>query len=123
MIVGAQNRMNEDLIFQFTLTEPDIILLRIELANQLEKTVGDAECLSVDPMIFVAAVEPKVVQHWYNANRYWDGETKRLPMRVFFCAGGQATCRTVWVMMSPSRAPTAGPIDLDDSSWLLDGPC
>jgi len=123
MIVAAQNKMSDRLILRFTLSDPAVTLFRIELANQLDKTVGIAECLNLHPKSFVAAVEPKVAQHWYNANRYWNGETKQLPMRVFMGDGGHAACHTIWVMMSPVTPPDSGPTDVDDFTWLVDGPC
>ena len=122
MIFDAQNKMSEYLILRFTLADPAITLFRIELANQLDKATGTFECVRIDPRIFVASADPKVVQRWYNANRYWNGETKQLPIRVFLKSGGQATCQTIWVMMSPS-APHSGPVDVDNFTWLLDGPC
>jgi len=123
MIVAAQNKMSDKLILRFTLSDPAVTLFRIELANQLDKTVGIAECLNLHPKSFVAAVEPKVAQHWYNANRYWNGETKQLPIRVFMGDGGHAACHTIWVMMSPGTPPDSGPTDVEDFTWLLDGPC
>jgi len=123
MTVDAQNKMNEQLILRFKIADPDIILFRIELATQLDKAAGIIDCVNVDPQVFVAAAEPKVVQRWYNANRYWNGETKQLPIRVFLCAGGQAVCRTIWVMMSPGSPQGSGPADVDDFTWILDGPC
>jgi hypothetical protein len=123
LIVEAQNKMTEDLILRFTFTNPAITLFRIELANQLDKTAGTVECVKANPQIFVAAAEPKVVQRWYNANQYWNGETKQLPIRVFMGDGGHAACRTIWVMMSPGAPPGSGPTDVENSTWLLDGPC
>jgi len=123
IIVAAQNKMSDKLILRFTLSDPAVTLFRIELANQLDKTVGIAECLNLHPKSFVAAVEPKVAQHWYNANRYWNGETKQLPMRVFMGDGGHAACHTIWVMMSPGTPLDSGPTDVDNFTWLVDGPC
>ena len=122
MIVDAQNKMSEDLILRFKLTDPAITLFRIELANQLDKAVGAIECVKIDLQIFIAPAGPTVVQRWYNANPYWRGETKQLPIRVFMGDGGHALCRTIWVMVSPVP-PHSGPIDIDNFTWLLDGPC
>ena len=123
MTVHAQNKMNEHLILVFKVSDPAITLFRVQLDNQLDQTVGPIQCLKIDPQIFVAAAEPKVVQLWYNANPYWNGETKRLPIRVFMGDGGHAACRTIWVMMSPGAPAGSGPTDVENFTWLLDGPC
>ena len=65
---------------------------------------------------FVAAVEPKVAQRWYNANRYWNGEYEAASHASFLGNGGHATCHTIWVMMSPSR-----PIQALSTSMTLPG--
>ena len=123
MTVHAQNKMNEHLFLVFKVSDPAITLFRVQLDNQLDQTVGPIQCLKIDPQIFVAAAEPKVVQRWYNANPYWNGETKRLPIRVFMGDGGHAACRTIWVMMSPGAPAGSGPTDVENFTWLLDGPC
>jgi hypothetical protein len=123
MIVAAQDRMSDPLHLHFTLTGPAVTLLRIELANQLDKATRTAQCVKEAPGIFVTSVEPKVVQRWYNANPYWDGETKKLPIRVFFITHGQAACRTIWVKMSPRTMPDSGLADVSDFEWFLQGPC
>ena len=123
MTVHAQNKMNEHLVLVFKVSDPAITLFRVQLDNQLDQTVGPIQCLKIDPQIFVAAAEPKVVQLWYNANPYWNGETKRLPIRVFMGDGGHAACRTIWVMMSPGAPAGSGPTDVENFTWLLDGPC
>jgi len=123
MTVHAQNKMNEHLILVFKVSDPAITLFRVQLDNQLDQMVGPIQCLKIDPQIFVAAAEPKVVQRWYNANPYWNGETKRLPIRVFMGDGGHAACRTIWVMMSPGAPAGSGPTDVENFTWLLDGPC
>jgi len=123
LVVNAQSKMSDNLVLRFTFSDPAVTLFRIELANQLDKTVGIAECLNLHPKSFVAAVEPKVAQRWYNGNRYWNGETKQLPMRVFMGDGEHAASHTIWVMMSPGTPPDSGPTDVDDFAWLVDGPC
>lgn len=75
------------------------------------------------PRIFLAEVEPKVIQRWYNANPYWNGETKQLPIQVFFLTDGEAACRTIWVTMCPRTIRRSGPSDVGDSAWFLEGPC
>ena len=74
IIVAAQARTSDPLNLRFTLSDPGVTLLQIELANQFNKGAGTAQCVKEAPRIFVATVEPKVVQRWYNANPYWDGE-------------------------------------------------
>jgi len=37
--------------------------------------------------------------------------------------GGHAACRTIWVMMSPGAPAGSGPTDVENFTWLLDGPC
>jgi hypothetical protein len=123
MIVAAQDRMSEPLHLRFTLADPAVALLQIELANQLDREARTAQCVKTAPKLFVAEVEPKVVQRWYNANPYWDGETKQLPICVFFTGHGQAGCRTIWVTMSPVRLPGSGPPDVSDFAWHVEGPC
>ena len=100
MIVNAQNRMNEHLVLRFKSGDPAITLFGIALDNQLDNAIETIDCVNVDPQIFVATVESKVVQRWYNANRYWNGETKQLPIRVFMGDGEHAACHTIWVMMT-----------------------
>jgi len=123
MTVHAQNKMNEHLILVFKVSDPAITLFRVQLDNQLDQTVGPIQCLKIDPQIFVAAAEPKVVQRWYNANQYWNGQTKQLPIHVFLKSGGQARCQTIWVMMSPGSPADSGFTDVDNFTWLFDGPC
>jgi hypothetical protein len=123
MIVAAQDRMSDPLNLRFTLSDPTVTLLRVEIPNQLEKGTGNSPCVKEAPRTFVATVEPKVVLRWYNANSYWDGETKQLPIRVSFLANGLAESRTIWVRMSPR--PMSGSRSHDDSdfAWFLEGPC
>jgi hypothetical protein len=123
MTVAAQGRMSEPLTLCFTLTDPAVTLLRIEIANQLDKGAGTAQCVEAAPKIFLAEVEPKVIQRWYNANPYWAGETKQLPIQVFFISGGEAAWRTIWVTMCPHTIRRSGPSDCDDFAWFLEGPC
>jgi hypothetical protein len=122
MIVAAQDRTSDPLTLRFTLTDASVTLIRIEIANQLDKGAGTAKCVEEAPKIFTAKVEPKVVQRWYNANPYWDGETKQLPIRVSFIANGQAASRTIWVRMSPRRLSGSGPRGDSDFAWFLEGP-
>jgi len=123
VIVDAQNKMNEHLVLRFKVRDPSITLFRIELDNQLDKAVEALECVNVDQQIFIAMADPRVVRRWYNANRYWNGETKQLPMRVFMGDGGHAACQTIWVMMSPASPADSRPHRPRPLHWLLDGPC
>jgi len=123
IIVDAQGRMSEPLPLRFTLADPAVTLIQIELANQLDREARTAQCVKTGPKVFVAEVEPKVVQRWYNANPYWDGETKQLPISVFFAGHGQAGCRTIWVTMTPVRLPSSGLPDVTDFAWYVEGPC
>jgi hypothetical protein len=122
MTVAGQGRMSEPLILRFTLNDSAVTLLRIEIANQLDKGARTAQCVEVAHKIFLAEVEPKVVQRWYNANSYSDGETKQLPMQVFLRTNGQAACKTIWVNMSPHIMPSSGLPDANDFGWFLEGP-
>jgi hypothetical protein len=123
MSVAAQARTTDPLNLRFTLPDPQITLLRIELANQLDKRAGSAQCIKEAPQRFVATVEPKAVQRWYNANPYWEGETKQLPIRVSYLTNGQAGCQTIWASMSPRTMPGSGPPESWDFGWFLKGPC
>jgi hypothetical protein len=123
MIVAAQDRTSDPLTLRFTLADPFITLIRIEIANQLDKGAGTAKCVEEAPRIFSAKVEPKVVQRWYDANPYWDGEIKQLPIRVSFVSNGQAASETIWVRMSPRKMPGSGHRDESDFAWFLEGPC
>ncbi len=122
MIVAAQDRMSNPLNLRFTFNDPSVTLLRIELANQLDKGTKTSQCVKEAPRIFVATVEPKTVQRWYNANPYWYGETKQLPIRAFYTTHEQAACRTIWVRMSPRKMANAELPDVSDFSWFLEGP-
>lgn len=123
MSVAAQAKTSDSLNLRFTLPNPDITLLRIELANQLDKGTGTAQCIKEASRMFVATVEPKVVQRWYNANPYWDGETKQLPIRVSFITKGQAGCQTIWATMSSRTMAGSGSPDAGIYEWVLRGPC
>ena len=124
MIVAARGRMSEPLHLHFTLDDPAVTLLQIELANQLDREARTAQCVKTGPKVFVAEVEPKVVQRWYNANPYWDGETKRLPICVFFTGHGQAGCRTIWITLTPVNMASRGLLsDVMDFAWYVEGPC
>lgn len=121
--VAAQAKTNDPLNLRFTLPSPDMTLLRVELANQLDKGAGTAQCIKEAPQQFVATVEPKVVQRWYNANPYWDGETKQLPIRVSFITNGQAGYQTIWATMCPHTLPGSVFPDAGGCEWLVKGPC
>jgi len=124
IIVDAQGRMSEPLPLRFTLADPAVTLIQIELANQLDREARTAQCVKTGPKVFVAEVEPKVVQRWYNANPYWDGETKRLPICVFFTGHGQAGCRTIWITLTPVNMASRGLLsDVMDFAWYVEGPC
>ena len=123
MIVEGRGRMTEPLHLHFTLADPAVALIQIELANPLDREARAAQCVKTASKVFVAEVEPKVIQRWYNANPYWDGETKQLPMSVFFAGHGQAGCRTIWVSMTPIKLPCSGLPDLTDFGWYVEGPC
>jgi len=124
LIVEGQGRMSEPLRLRFTLADPAVTMIQIELANQLDREARSAQCVKTAPKIFVAEVEPKVVQRWYNANPYWDGQTKRLPICVFFTGHGQAGCRTIWITMSPVNMASRGLLsDVMDFAWYVEGPC
>jgi len=123
MIVAGQDRTNAPLHLRFTLSDPDITLLRIEIANQLDKRAECAQCVKEGSGVFVTKVEPKVVQRWYNANPYWDGETKQLPIRATFMTNGRAICSTIWVRMRPRMIASSGLPDVNDFAWFLEGPC
>ncbi len=122
MIVAAQDRMSNPLNLRFTFNDPSVTLLRIELANQLDKSAGTSQCVKEAPRIFVASVEPKAVQRWYNANPYWYGETKQLPIRAFYTTHEQAASRTIWVRVSPRKMPGSELPDVSDFAWFLEGP-
>ena len=85
MTVGGVGRICDPLNLRFVLADPAVTLLRIELPNPLDRGARIAPCVKAEatPKIFMAAVEPKVIERWYNANAYWEGETKKLPIRVF----------------------------------------
>jgi hypothetical protein len=119
--VSAQDRTSDPLNLVFTLSDPKVALLRIEIANQLDRVAGSAQCLETSPGIYVASVEPKIVQRWYNANPYWNGEIKLLPIRVFYLAQGLAACRTIWVTMSPLIMPRSGVREEGDLAWSIEG--
>ncbi len=123
MTVAAQGKMSEPLVLCFTLSDPAVTLLRIEIANQLDKGMLTVQCVEAAPKTFLAEVEPKVVQRWYNANPYWEGETKQLPIQVFFISGQEAVCRTIWVTMCPRTIRRSGLSDVGDFAWFLEGPC
>ena len=123
MIVDAQDRASAPLHLRFTLSDPTVTLLRIEIANQLDKGTECAQCVKECPGVFVTTVEPKVVQRWYDASPYWDGETKQLPIRAFFMTNGRAAFQTVWVRMSPRTIACSGFPDVDDFAWFVGGPC
>jgi len=123
MIVRGGSRRCDPLSLHFILTEPAITLLRIDLTNPLDKRARTAPCVKAAPEVFIAALEPKVVEHWYNANRYWKGETKKLPIRVLFTVGAHAGCQTIWVAVSPIKLARSGLADDLDFAWFVEGPC
>lgn len=123
MMVSARDKASDPLNLRFTLSDPTVALLRIEIANRLDGGAGTAQCVQASPGIFLASLEPKAVQRWYNANSYWDGETKLLPVRVFYLAKGLAACRTVWVTVSPLTLPGSERPNEGDPAWSIEGPC
>ena len=114
MIVAGQDRTSAPLHLRFTLSDPTITLLRIEIANQLDKRAECAQCVKEGTGVFLTTADPKVVQRWYNANPYWDGETKQLPIRACFTTNGSAICRTIWVRMRPQMIASSGVPDVND---------
>src|SRR6201998_359648 len=123
MSVSGGGRMCDPLDLHFILTDPAVSLLRIELANPLDKVPRVVPCLKPACGGVVAAWEPKVVERWYNANGYWKGETKKLPIHVLFTVGGHAGCRTIWIAMSPIKLESSGLSDDLDFAWFVEGPC
>ena len=123
LTVVAQGRMSEPLILRFTLVDTGVTLLRIEVANQLDPGVRTAQCVKAAHGIFIAELEARTVQRWYNGNPYWDGETKQLPIQVFLRTNGQAECRTIWVAMTPRTISNPGFPEMSDPIWFLEGPC
>ena len=123
MTVVAQGRISEPLILRFTLVDTGVTLLRIEVANQLDQGVRTAQCVEAAPRIFIAELEARTVQRWYNGNAYFDGETKQLPIQVFLRSNGHAECRTIWVAMSPRTISNPGLLEVSDPIWFLEGPC
>ena len=123
MSVGGTGRMCDPLNLHFFVSDPAVNLLQIELANPLDRGAKTIRCVKTAPEVFVAAVEPKVVERWYNANGYWEGETKKLPVCVFFTLGGHAGCVTIWVEMCPGRLEDARPPDDASYAWFVEGPC
>lgn len=123
MTVGGSCRMGDPLNLHFILADPAVFLLQIDLANPLDKGAKTFSCMQANPSVFVATVEPKVVERWYNANGYWQGETKKLPIAVMFTLGGHAGCRTIWVEMYPGASEDSQ-LSRDASfSWFVEGPC
>lgn len=59
MTVAAQARISEPLILCFTLTDPAVTLLRIEIANQLDKGVGAVQCVEASPGSFSQKWNPR----------------------------------------------------------------
>jgi hypothetical protein len=123
MTVGGGGRMCDPLNLHFILTDPAVTLLRIELANPLDKGARTAPCVKAAPEVFIAAVESKVVERWYDANGYWEGETKKLPIRLLFTVGAHAGCRTIWVAMRPITLKSSGLSDDLEYAWFVEGPC
>jgi hypothetical protein len=62
MTVGGGGRMCDPLDLHFILTDNAVTLLRIDLANPLDKRARTARCVKAAPGVFIAAVEPKVVE-------------------------------------------------------------
>ena len=122
MIITAQGRAVDPLNLRLTFFDPALTLLRAELPNQLGKGAGAVFCVKEAQGVFVATVESKAAQRWYNSNPYWDGETKQLPIQVSIMSGGQAAFRTIWVAMCPLALPSSGLSDVDDFEWFLEGP-
>lgn len=122
MIVAGRSRANVPMNLRFTFSDPAVKLFRIEIANQLNRKIECALCVQEAPRVYVAKVEPMVVQSWYNGNPYWDGETKQLPIRVSFVANGLAECRTIWVKMRPQAIAGTEVPDASDFAWFLEGP-
>ena len=123
MTVGGSGRMCDPLNLHFILADPSVTLLQLELANPLDKGAKTVPCMPANPGVFVAAVEPKVVERWYNANGYWEGETKKLPICILFTIGGHAGCRTIWVEICPGRLEASRPPDDASFAWFVVGPC
>ena len=123
MTVSGSCRMGDPLILHFVLADPAVILLQIDLANPLDKGAKTFSCVQVNPGVFVVTVEPKVVERWYNANGYWQGETKRLPIAVMFTLGGHAGCRTIWAEMYPGTLENSQFSGDASFSWFVEGPC
>jgi hypothetical protein len=122
MNVSAQDRTGDPLRLRFKFSDPNVALLRIEIADLVDNGARAAQCVEASPGIFVASVEPELLLHWYNANPSWDGETKLLPIRVFYLAKGLAACRTVWVTMSPLAMPGSERPNEGDFAWSIEGP-
>ena len=51
---GCAGKASDPLNLRFTLPDPDVTLLRIELANQLDKGAGTAQCVKEAPQEFLS---------------------------------------------------------------------
>ena len=123
MTVSGSCRMCNPLNLHFILADSAVILSQIQLANPLDRGAKIFSCVQANPGVFVATVEPKVVERWYNANGYWQGETKKLPIAVLFTIGGHAGCRTIWVEMYPGTLENSQFSGDASFSWFVEGPC
>jgi hypothetical protein len=65
MSVAGRNRMADPLTLKFTIENPTVTLLRIELVNKLGMLAGSVDCVPSGPLSFTATLSPEVAQRWF----------------------------------------------------------
>jgi hypothetical protein len=123
--VNAWNRTVDPLELVFTLTDPSVSLLRIELVNDSDMLSGTADCLLLDPRCFKAVLEQKVAKRWFDSGSpaRQSVNQRLLVIRAHVVIDGQETLRAFSVtMFQGSQQGPEGP-GSREGVFTLSGTC
>jgi len=98
----------EPLRITFTLKEPNISLVYIELLNESGELFGSSACVNEAPNAFATSLEQDIARRWFNGGtqeRTWD--VRRLVLRATLLIGERQTHRELVVYLTsvPMRQP------------------
>ena len=108
--VKASGFSTDPLELRFTLKDPGVKLLRIDLINRLDTPTGSADCIQVEPLIFSTTIDPQIAGAWFQAGDFHGSVDNRLlRVRAILEIEGAQTHRALSVIMSQDSRPRSSP--------------
>lgn len=105
-VAGESDISGNSMTLTFTLKDPNVVLLQIELANEIGSSFGHAECASVAPNQFTAAFDIDVVRTWFESATKIDIYARRvLTIRARLLFGKLPAERDIPVFLKKDTVP------------------